>query len=63
MINIELIIICTLIIMALYNLLIKIPRNLNENMNPFKNKKHITNNIDNFIIFSIYFNFLEIAYY
>lgn len=49
--------------MALYNLLIKIPRNLNENMNPFKNKKHITNNIDNFIIFSIYFNFLEIAFY
>lgn len=49
--------------MALYNLLIKIPRNLNENMNPFKNKKYITNNIDNFIIFSIYFNFLEIAYY
>lgn len=61
--NIELIIICTLIIMALYNLLIKIPKNLNENMNPFENKKHVTNNIDNFIIFSICFNLLKTAHY
>lgn len=49
--------------MALYNLLIKIPKNLNENMNPFENKKHVTNNIDNFIIFSICFNLLKTVHY